>query len=1160
MVHPVKMGKKTRMSYSRIDEVLEMPNLIEVQKRSFQWFLEEGLREVFNDISPISDYTDNLVLEFVDYQLGDNPKYSVEECKERDVTYSAPLKVQVRLINRETGEVKEQEVFMGDFPLMTEQGTFIINGAERVIVSQLVRSPGIYYSDTIDKTGKNLYSATVIPNRGAWLEFETDSNEIMYVRVDRTRKLPITVLLRAIGYGTDARIKEIMGEEERLLKTLDKDNTTSHEEGLLEIYKRLRPGEPPTIESARQLFNLLFFDDKRYDLARFGRYKFNKKLALASRISGRRSAEDIVNTETGEILVKKGERISYEKAWEIQNSGINKVLLDLGEDRVAHVLGNNFVDAKYHLDLNLEEVGINEHVHYPTLKEILDQDLDEEDLKEALRENIDRLIPKHIIVDDIAASVNYIIYLLYDIGSVDDIDHLGNRRLRSVGELLQNQFRIGLSRMERVVKERMTIQDVDIITPQALINIRPVTASIKEFFGSSQLSQFMDQTNPLAELTHKRRLSALGPGGLSRERAGFEVRDVHHSHYGRMCPIETPEGPNIGLIGSLSTYARINEYGFIEAPYRKVDKERNVVTDEIVYLTADEEDEFIIAQGNEPLDEEGRFIDDRVMARVKDDIHEVDKNSVDFMDVSPKQVVSVATAMIPFLENDDANRALMGANMQRQGVPLIRTEAPIVGTGMEYKAARDSGVVVIAREDGVVVKLSATYIQIRNDKGEITTYNLHKFKRSNQGTCINQKPIVEVGEEVKAGQIIADGASTDYGEIALGKNVLMGFMTWEGYNFEDAILISEKLVKDDVYTSIHIEEYESEARDTKLGPEEITRDIPNTGEDALRDLDERGIIRIGAEVRANDILVGKVTPKGETELTAEERLLRAIFGEKAREVRDTSLRVPHGEGGIVVDVKVFTRKNGDELPPGVNELVRVYVAQKRKISVGDKMAGRHGNKGVISRILPEEDMPFLPDGTPLEIVLNPLGVPSRMNIGQVLEAHLGLAAKALGWEVATPVFDGANEEDIMDTLEMAGLPRDGKVTLYDGRTGEPFDSRVTVGYMYMLKLAHLVDDKIHARSTGPYSLVTQQPLGGKAQFGGQRFGEMEVWALEAYGAAHTLQEILTVKSDDVVGRVKTYESIVKGENIPEPGVPESFKVLIKELQSLALDVKVLSEE
>ena len=902
---------------------------------------------------------------------------------------------------------------------MTEQGTFIINGAERVIVSQLVRSPGIYYSDTIDKTGKNLYSATVIPNRGAWLEFETDSNEIMYVRVDRTRKLPITVLLRAIGYGTDARIKEIMGEEERLLKTLDKDNTTSHEEGLLEIYKRLRPGEPPTIESARQLFNLLFFDDKRYDLARFGRYKFNKKLALASRISGRRSAEDIVNTETGEILVKKGERISYEKAWEIQNSGINKVLLDLGEDRVAHVLGNNFVDAKYHLDLNLEEVGINEHVHYPTLKEILDQDLDEEDLKEALRENIDRLIPKHIIVDDIAASVNYIIYLLYDIGSVDDIDHLGNRRLRSVGELLQNQFRIGLSRMERVVKERMTIQDVDIITPQALINIRPVTASIKEFSAAASCPNLWTRPT-LAELTHKRRLSALGPGGLSRERAGFEVRDVHHSHYGRMCPIETPEGPNIGLIGSLSTYARINEYGFIEAPYRKVDKERNVVTDEIVYLTADEEDEFIIAQGNEPLDEEGRFIDDRVMARVKDDIHEVDKNSVDFMDVSPKQVVSVATAMIPFLENDDANRALMGANMQRQGVPLIRTEAPIVGTGMEYKAARDSGVVVIAREDGVVVKLSATYIQIRNDKGEITTYNLHKFKRSNQGTCINQKPIVEVGEEVKAGQIIADGASTDYGEIALGKNVLMGFMTWEGYNFEDAILISEKLVKDDVYTSIHIEEYESEARDTKLGPEEITRDIPNTGEDALRDLDERGIIRIGAEVRANDILVGKVTPKGETELTAEERLLRAIFGEKAREVRDTSLRVPHGEGGIVVDVKVFTRKNGDELPPGVNELVRVYVAQKRKISVGDKMAGRHGNKGVISKILPEEDMPFLPDGTPLEIVLNPLGVPSRMNIGQVLNPGFGCQGSRLG--SCHPRIRQC-QRDIMDTLEWQDFKR-----------------------------------------------------------------------------------------------------------------------------------------
>ena len=1160
MVHPVKMGKKTRMSYSRIDEILEMPNLIEVQKRSYRWFLEEGLREVFRDISPITDYTENLVLEFVDYQLEQDPKYSVEECKERDVTFSAPLKVQVRLINRETGEVKEQDVFMGDFPLMTDQGTFIINGAERVVVSQLVRSPGIYYSDAIDKTGKRLYSATVIPNRGTWLEYETDSNEIIYVRVDRTRKLPITVLLRALGFGTDAQIRELMGEDERLLNTLDKDNTSSHEEGLLEIYKRLRPGEPPTVDSARQLFNSMFFDARRYDLARFGRYKFNKKLSLASRIAGGISAEDIINIETGEILVQKGERIGLDKAEEIQNSGVNQVLLALDEDKTAKVLGNNFVDAKYHLDFDLEELGINEHVHYPTLKEIMDQHPDTQDLKEALKENLDKLIPKHVIVDDIAASVNYIIYLLHDIGNVDDIDHLGNRRLRSVGELLQNQFRIGLSRMERVVRERMTIQDVDIITPQGLINIRPVTASIKEFFGSSQLSQFMDQTNPLAELTHKRRLSALGPGGLSRERAGFEVRDVHHSHYGRMCPIETPEGPNIGLIGSLSTYARINEYGFIEAPYRKVDKEKGIVTDEIVYLTADEEDEYVIAQGNEPLDEEGRFIDDRVMTRARDEIYEVDKNNVDFMDVSPKQVVSVATAMIPFLENDDANRALMGANMQRQGVPLIRTEAPIVGTGMEYKAAKDSGVVVLAQENGVVVKTSATSIEIRNKNGEITTYKLLKFKRSNQGTCINQKPIVSEGEEVVKGQIIADGPSTDNGEIALGRNVLMGFMTWEGYNFEDAILISEKLVKDDVYTSIHIEEYESDARDTKLGPEEITRDIPNTGEDALKDLDERGIIRIGAEVRANDILVGKVTPKGETELTAEERLLRAIFGEKAREVRDTSLRVPHGEGGIVVDVKVFTRENGDELPPRVNELVRVYVAQKRKISVGDKMAGRHGNKGVISRILPEEDMPFLPDGTPLEIVLNPLGVPSRMNIGQVLETHLGFAAKALGWEIATPVFDGASEIDIMNTLDKAGLPADGKITLYDGRTGEPFDNKVTVGYMYLLKLAHLVDDKIHARSTGPYSLVTQQPLGGKAQFGGQRFGEMEVWALEAYGAAHTLQEILTVKSDDVVGRVRTYEAIVKGENIPEPGVPESFKVLIKELQSLALDVQVLSEE
>lgn len=1148
------------MSYSRIDEVLEVPNLIEVQKRSYQWFLDEGLKEVFRDISPITDYTEKLVLEFVDYKLDKKTKYTVEECKERDVTYSAALKVRVRLINRETGEVKEQEVFMGDFPLMTDKGTFIINGAERVVVSQLVRSPGVYFSEEIDKAGKKLYSGTVIPNRGAWLEYETDSNEIIYVRVDRTRKLPITVLVRALGYGTNAEIKQLLGEEERLLNTLEKDSTSSYEEALLEIYKRLRPGEPPTVDSAKQLFNSLFFDEKRYDLARFGRYKFNKKLNLASRLSGQKCAQDIVNPETGEILARAGDRINFEKAEEIQNSGINEVLVSLEDGKVLRIVGNNFVDASYFLDFDPAEVGINEKVYYPALKEILDQNLDEESLKQTLRESIDVLIPRNIIPDDIVASINYIVNLPYGIGNIDDIDHLGNRRLRSVGELLQNQFRIGLSRMERVVRERMTIQDADAITPQALINIRPVVAAIKEFFGSSQLSQFMDQTNPLSELTHKRRLSALGPGGLSRERAGFEVRDVHHSHYGRICPIETPEGPNIGLIGSLSTYARINEYGFIETPYRKVDKERMVVTDEIVYLTADEEDQYVIAQGNEPLDEEGRFKDERVMARVKDEIYEVDRSQVDFMDVSPKQLVSVAAALIPFLENDDANRALMGANMQRQGVPLIRTEAPIVGTGMEYKAARDSGVVVLAEQDGVVKKVSATEIIIRGKDNKDYTYKLLKFTRSNQGTCINQKPIVDVGDEVKKGEVIADGPSTDMGELALGKNVLVGFMTWEGYNFEDAILISERLVKDDVYTSIHIEEYEIEARDTKLGPEEITRDIPNVGEDALKDLDERGIIRIGAEVRAGDILVGKVTPKGETELTAEERLLRAIFGEKAREVRDTSLRVPHGEGGIVVDVKVFTRENGDELAPGVNEMVRVFVAQKRKISVGDKMAGRHGNKGVISRILPEEDMPFLPDGTPLDIVLNPLGVPSRMNIGQILETHLGYAAKALGWHVATPVFDGATEEDIMDTLEKAGYPRHGKTILYDGRTGEPFENPVTVGYMYLLKLVHLVDDKIHARSTGPYSLVTQQPLGGKAQFGGQRFGEMEVWALEAYGAAHTLQEMLTVKSDDVVGRVKTYEAIVKGENIPEPGIPESFKVLIKELQSLALDVRVLSEE
>ena len=1160
MLHPVQLGKRTRMSYSRIDEVLGMPNLIEVQKNSYKWFLKKGLQEVFDDISPITDYTENLVLEFVNYYFEENPKYTVEECKERDVTFSKPLKVQVRLINRETGEVKEQEVFMGDFPIMTDQGTFIINGAERVIVSQLVRSPGVYYAEQIDKTGKPLYSATLIPNRGAWLEYETDSNDIIHVRVDRTRKINVTVLLRALGYGTDIQLKELLGEGERLLATIDSDNANSVEEGLLEIYKRLRPGEPPTVESANQLLRSLFFDSKRYDLARVGRYKFNKKLALSARITGRIAAAPVVDPYSGVILAEAGEKLSREKAEAIQNAGINEFFIQLNNDKVVKAVGNYFVDADRYLSFDPKEVGINEKVHYPTLRIFLDQYMEEDALKAALKEALDELIPKHILIDDIIASVSYNLHLADGIGHIDDIDHLGNRRLRSVGELLQNQFRIGMSRMERVIKERMTIQDIDVVTPQALINIRPVSAAIKEFFGSSQLSQFMDQTNPLAELTHKRRLSALGPGGLSRERAGFEVRDVHYSHYSRMCPIETPEGPNIGLIGSLSTYAKINEYGFIEAPYRKVDHEKQVVTDEIVYLTADEEDIYIIAQGNEPLDEEGHFIDDNVMVRLREEILEVPKDRVDYMDVSPKQLVSVATAMIPFLENDDANRALMGANMQRQAVPLIRPEAPTIGTGMEYKAAKDSGVVVLAKESGVVRKVSADQIIIRSDDNKDHRYKLLKFKRSNQGTCINQRPIVSEGEIVEKGQTIVDGPSTDEGEIALGRNILIGFMSWEGYNFEDAILISEKLVKDDVFTSIHIEEYESEARDTKLGPEEITRDIPNVGEEALKDLDDRGIIRIGAEVTAGDILVGKVTPKGETELTAEERLLRAIFGEKAHEVRDTSLKVPHGESGIVVDVKVFTRSNGDELPPGVNQMVRCYVAQKRKISVGDKMAGRHGNKGVISLVLPEEDMPFLPDGTPIEICLNPLGVPSRMNIGQILEVHLGLAANTMGWHIATPVFDGASEIDIMNTLEEAGLNRDGKMVVYDGRTGEPFDSRVTVGYMYFLKLAHLVDDKIHARSTGPYSLVTQQPLGGKAQFGGQRFGEMEVWALEAYGAAHTLQEILTVKSDDVVGRVKTYEAIVKGENIPEPGAPEAFKVLIKELQSLALDVRVIGSE
>ncbi|MDI9483821.1 MAG: DNA-directed RNA polymerase subunit beta [Bacillota bacterium] len=1159
MVHPVQLGKATRMSYSKINEVLEMPNLIEIQKNSYQWFLEEGLREVLRDVSPISDYTGNLIMEFIDYSLDENIKYSVEECKERDTTYSAPLKVRVRLINKETGEVKEQEIFMGDFPLMTETGTFVINGAERVIVSQLVRSPGIYYSMDRDKTGKKLYSNTVIPNRGAWLEYETDSNNIVSVRIDRTRKLPITVFLRALGYGTDAQLIQLFGEDEKLLATIQKDNTKSEEEGLLEVYKRLRPGEPPTVESAGTLLNNLFFDPKRYDLSKVGRYKFNKKLALAYRIWGKFAADSIADGQTGEIIVEKGHVITEEAAWKIQNSGVNVVNLDIN-GKIVRVIGNNTVDIKGYINFDASSVGITEKVRYGILKQILDEYSSDEDIKTAIINNKDLLIPKNITVDDIIASVNYILGLDDGIGTLDDIDHLGNRRLRSVGELLQNQFRIGLARMERVVRERMTIQDIDIVTPQALINIRPVAAAIKEFFGSSQLSQFMDQTNPLAELTHKRRLSALGPGGLSRERAGFEVRDVHHSHYGRMCPIETPEGPNIGLIGSLSTYARVNEYGFIEAPYRKVDKKTNRVTDEVVYMTADEEDGYIVAEANEPLDAEGRFVNKRIGCRFQDEIIEVSPDRVDYMDVSPKQLVSVATAMIPFLENDDANRALMGSNMQRQAVPLIKPEAPIIATGIEYKAARDSGVVKICQNSGIVEKVTSNEIVVLREDGVKDHYKLLKYQRSNQGTCINQRPIVKKGEKVNAGDVIADGPSTDQGEISLGKNILVGFMTWEGYNYEDAILISEELVIDDVYTSIHIEEYESESRDTKLGPEEITRDIPNVSEDSLKDLDERGIIRIGAEVRAGDVLVGKVTPKGETELTAEERLLRAIFGEKAREVRDTSLRIPHGESGIVVDVKVFTREHGDELPPGVNQLVRVYVAQKRKISVGDKMAGRHGNKGVISRILPVEDMPFLPDGTPLQIVLNPLGVPSRMNIGQVLEVHLGYAAKVLGWKIATPVFDGANEDDIIETLKKAGLPEDGKSILYDGRTGEPFDNPITVGYMYYLKLAHLVDDKIHARSTGPYSLVTQQPLGGKAQFGGQRFGEMEVWALEAYGAAYSLQEILTVKSDDVVGRVKTYESIVKGENVPEPGIPESFKVLMKELQSLSLDVKVFSEE
>ncbi|OUN87833.1 DNA-directed RNA polymerase subunit beta [Gemmiger sp. An50] len=1188
-VKPTTLGKTERMSFSRIDEVITMPNLIEVQKNSYRWFLDEGLKEVFRDIATIEDFTGNLALEFVDYHLGE-PKYTIKECKERDTTYAAPLRVTARLLNKETGEVKEQEIFMGDFPLMTDAGTFINNGAERVIVSQLVRSPGVYFGASYDKTGKKLYTATMNPNRGAWLEYETDSNDVFYVRIDKNRKLPVTVLLRALGMGSDAQIREFFGEDERILATLDKDTTHNEEEGLLETYRKLRPGEPPTVESAQTHLNNLFFDPRRYDMSRFGRYKMNKKLALARRITGFVAARDIIAPLTGELLIAAGEKISREAAEAAEAAGVSVAFI-MADDRERKVITNGTVDAQNFFNFDVLECGINERVTFAEVKAILDATSDEAEQKELLVKNHDRLISKTVTLDDIFSSINYLNGLDHGIGVTDDIDHLGNRRIRSVGELLQNQFRIGFSRMERVIRERMTLQaqDMNEATPQSLINIRPVVAAIKEFFGSSPLSQFMDQNNPLAELTHKRRLSALGPGGLSRDRAGFEVRDVHYSHYGRMCPIETPEGPNIGLISYLASFARINEYGFIEAPYRKVDKERGVVTDEVVYMTADVEDEYVVAQANEPLDEEGHFTKARVNARRRDEILEIERERVDYMDVSPKMVVSVATAMIPFLENDDANRALMGANMQRQAVPLLVTQQPIVATGMEYKAACDSGVCVLAKNDGVVEHVDADKIVIRTSKTTTDEYELIKFMRSNQGTCVNQRPIVDKGEEVKAGQVIADGPATKNGEISLGKNALIGFMTWEGYNYEDAVLINEKIVREDVYTSIHIEEYETEARETKLGPEEITRDIPNVGEDALKDLDERGIIRIGAEVKAGDILVGKVTPKGETELTAEERLLRAIFGEKAREVRDTSLRVPHGQYGIIVDVKVFTPDNCDELQPGVRQVVRCYIAQKRKISVGDKMAGRHGNKGVVSRILPQEDMPFLADGTPLDIVLNPLGVPSRMNIGQVLEIHLSYAAKALGWKIMTPVFDGAHEQDIRECYHLAyetnhgenapeyptkldkimrpeighvidfskiELDEDGKSTVYDGRTGEKFDNRVTVGYMYYLKLHHLVDDKIHARSTGPYSLVTQQPLGGKAQFGGQRFGEMEVWALEAYGAAYTLQEILTVKSDDVVGRVKTYEAIVKGQPVPKPGIPESFRVLIKELQSLGLDVRV----
>ena len=1202
-IRPIPTGKSMRMSYQRQKEVLEMPNLIEVQKDSYDWFLRSGLKEVFDDISPISDYGGRLSLEFVDFTLcEDDVKYSIEECKQRDATYAAPLKVKVRLYNKEKDEITEHEIFMGDLPLMTATGTFVINGAERVIVSQLVRSPGIYYGIAHDKLGKRLFSCTVIPNRGAWLEYETDSNDVFYVRVDRTRKVPITVLIRALGVSSNAEIVELFGEEPKILASFTKDTSTNYQEGLLELYKKIRPGEPLAVENAESLIMSMFFDPRRYDLAKVGRYKFNKKLALRSRIRNQILAEDVVDPSTGEILAEKGTTVTLELADKIQNAAVPYVWIQT-EERNVKVLSNLMVDLKAWVDVDEEELGINEKVYYPVLEKILEENTDIEEIKQAIKRDIHDLIPKHITKEDIFASINYNMHLEYGAGNADDIDHLGNRRIRAVGELLQNQYRIGLSRMERVVRERMTTQDIDGISPQSLINIKPVTAAIKEFFGSSQLSQFMDQNNPLGELTHKRRLSALGPGGLSRERAGFEVRDVHYTHYGRMCPVETPEGPNIGLINSLASYARINEYGFVEAPYRRIDKsdpKNPRVTDEVVYMTADEEDNYHVAQANEPLDAEGHFINKNVSGRYLDETQSYEPHMFDYMDVSPKMVFSVATALIPFLQNDDANRALMGSNMQRQAVPLMITDAPVVGTGIEAKAAVDSGVCVVAKKAGTISYSCSNEIRMNNDDGTKDVYHLTKFMRSNQSNCYNQKPIVFKGDHVEAGEVIADGPSTYQGELALGKNPLIGFMTWEGYNYEDAVLLSERLVQDDVYTSIHIEEYEAEARDTKLGPEEITKDVPGVGDEALKDLDERGIIRIGAEVRAGDILVGKVTPKGETELTAEERLLRAIFGEKAREVRDTSLKVPHGEYGIIVDAKVFTRENGDELSPGVNQAVRIYIAQKRKISVGDKMAGRHGNKGVVSRVLPVEDMPFLPNGRPLDIVLNPLGVPSRMNIGQVLEIHLSLAAAALGFNVSTPIFDGANEKDIQDTLELANdyvnmewdafsekykdillpevyqyleehldhrelwkgvdIARDGKVQLRDGRTGEPFDGRTTIGHMHYLKLHHLVDDKIHARSTGPYSLVTQQPLGGKAQFGGQRFGEMEVWALEAYGASYTLQEILTVKSDDVVGRVKTYEAIIKGDNIPEPGIPESFKVLLKELQSLALDVRVLRDD